>query len=237
MLVLRQRDLPADVPLHKETVIENREAIRESNEYVREGNILIFEAPQRKGKTLGATIWACDSYRHRRRIFSTIKFGFPHEKLDFYKLKLATEQGQSPFLNGHIFVDELNFYLDARASMSKANRDFSAFLLQTKKQGCIMTGTTHAIKSLEMRFRDNYDYRIIPEVYPKYPGTPKVIRLLIKNGPVQPRLNKVITLNCTPYLGLYNTREIYNPFAAAPPATSNGRNPSTNHVRLQPFGG
>lgn len=235
MLSLLPRDFP--VPLGKEVVATTKESMRETNEHIREGNIIIFEAPQRKGKTLGATIWACDSFRHNRKVFSTIKFGFPYEKLDFYKLKLATDQGQSPFVNGHIFVDELNFYLDARASMSKVNRDFSAFLLQTKKQGCLMTGTTHAVKSLEMRFRDNYDYKITPSVYPKYPEKPKIIRMVIQNGPTQPRLNKVITMNCEAYLGLYDTREIYNPFSSMPTANPGGKSPSTNHARLPKFSG
>lgn len=231
MNVLREEDIPS------ETVTSNRDAMQEGHEYVREGNILIFEAPQRKGKTLGATIWAVDSYRHKRKVYSTINFNFPHEKLDFYKLRLSEAEGQSRLRNGHLFVDELNFYLDSRASMSKVNREFSSFLLQTKKQGCIMTGTTHAIKSLEMRFRDNYDYSITPEVYPKYPGTPKVIKMLIRNGPTQPRMNKTITLNCEPYLRLYDTHNVYNPFSSMPAANAGGKSPLTHHPRLPKFSG
>lgn len=223
--------------VHKEILQSNADNIAEGQEYIREGNVLIFEAPQRKGKTLGATIWACDSYTHGRKVFSTIKFAFPYEKLDFYKLRLAQENGKSPFLNGHIFVDELNFYLDSRASMSKVNRDFSAFLLQSKKQGCLMTGTTHAIKSLEMRFRDNYDYSITPEVYPKYPDTPKIIKMTIRNGPMQPRLSKVIKLDVSPYLSLYDTREIYNPFSSMPTANPGGKSPAVHHARLPKFSG
>jgi hypothetical protein len=248
MLVLRNADLPQPLTLQqhapngnyipKEDLQAVQDSINEAQEYVREGNVLIFEAKQRKGKTLGATIWAVDSYRHGRQVYSTIEFKFPHKKLDFFKLKLGMQDGEkNELINAHIFVDELNFYLDARASMSKANRDFSAFLLQTKKQGCIMTGTTHAIKSLEMRFRDNYDYSITPEVYPKYPGKPKYIRMLIRNGPAQANLSKVITMNCEAYLRLYDTRSIYNPFQSMPSAAPGGKNPSVHHPRLPKFTG
>lgn len=84
-----------------------------------------------------------------------------------------------------------------------------------------MTGTTHALKSLEMRFRDNCDFIIRPEVFPKYPATPKYIKLRILNGLTQPKMDKTLTLNCTPYLSLYDTRSIYNPFSSIPKGQPN----------------
>lgn len=195
----------------KQNIIQAQAEVRE---HVAEGNVIIFEAPQRWGKTLGATIWAVDSYKCGREIYSTIEFKFPHKKLDFYKMKLSNDV--SPLLNAHLFVDELNFYLDARAAMSKVNREFSSFLLQVKKQGLLVTGTTHALKYLELRFRENYDYRINPQVFPKYPGTPKIIRMKITNGPTQKKMSKVVTMECGPYLKLYNTLNVYNPFSSIP---------------------
>lgn len=176
-----------------------------------EGLTLIFEAKQRKGKTLGLTMFALDAYQHGQRVFSNYQLGFPHDPLDFSEIKLAGG-GESPFWNGFIATDELNFFFDARTSMKGANIEYSKFLLQQKKQGCTLAGTTHDLYSLDVRIRENHDYLIKPRVYPAYPAAPEIIQMKIENGPLQSHFRKTLTLDCRPYLGLYDTFAVYDPF-------------------------
>jgi hypothetical protein len=184
-------------------------------EHVPEGLTLIFEQKQRKGKTLGGVIWALDSFQCGRRVFSNIQLGFAHEPIQFNELKLV--DGTSPYWNGHIFIDELNFYFDCRRSMKQENIEASAFLLQQKKQGCHLTGTTHDLMSLDMRIRDNYDFLIRPEVFPEYPAVPQIIKMVVETGPLQEyRRPRTLTLECAPFLGLYDSFAVYDPFKPRP---------------------
>lgn len=178
--------------------------------YVPEGYIIVFEAPQRYGKTLSGVIWALDAYQKKRNVFSNIQLGFPHKPLEFNEVQL--EDNQSRFWNGHIFIDELNFYYDSRRSLTGANINFGSFMLQQKKQGCNLTGTTHSLSSLDLRFREHYDFLIRPTVYPKFPKKPDYVRMQITNGPLQAAFDKTITLRCDFALGLYDSFAVYDPF-------------------------
>lgn len=190
--------------------VETFKAFRKIREHVPEGLTIIFPAPQRRGKTLGMTIWALDAFQHGRTVWSNIQFGFPHNPLEFQDIKL--KDGPSRYWNGHVAIDELNFFFDARKSISGPNIEFGSFLLQQKKQGCNITGTTHDISYLDLRLRDNYDYAIIPTVYPAYPNPPTILKMVIENGPLQAPMRKVLALDCRPYLGLYDSFAVYDPF-------------------------
>ena len=179
-------------------------------EYIPEGNALIFEGPQRVGKTMAMVAFALDGLQNGRTVFSNLALKFKHEPLEFDEIKL--QDGQSKYWNGHICIDELNFYYDARRSMTGANQQFGAFLLQQKKQGCNLTGTTHDLYSLDVRLRSNYDYLIRPQVYPKFPHKPEVLKMVITNGPLQATYRRKITIDCRPLLGLYDSFAVYDPF-------------------------
>lgn len=184
-------------------------------QHVPEGSTVLFEAPQREGKTLGAVMFALDAYQHGRRVFSNIQLGFDHEPLEFTDVKLA--DGQSKFWGGHVFIDELNFFFGGRRSMSEENIQFAAALLQQKKQGCNLTGTTHNILDLDVILREHHDYLIKPKVYPAYPEPPVIIKLEIHSGPLQRwRPPRTLTLDCRPYLGLYDSFAVYDPFKRKP---------------------
>lgn len=179
--------------------------------FIPEGQITLWEAFQRKGKTLGLTIKAYQAFKKERPVFTNYDVTFEHRKLDFSEIVL--HEGRSPFFGGHIAIDELNFLFDGRNSMSRDNREFSAQLLQQKKQGCNLEGTTHDVESLDVRIRDNHDWVINPEVYPAYPEKPVLMKLRIRNGPLQPYTRKVIgPFDIRPYLGMYDTLAIHNPF-------------------------
>lgn len=178
--------------------------------YVPEGNLIIFDAPQRHGKTMAMVAFALDAYQNGRTVFSNIQLGFPHQPLEFDELELET--GGAKFWNGHIAIDELNFYYDARRSLSGANIKFGTFLLQQKKQGCNLTGTTHDLFSLDLRLRQAFDFLIEPKVFPAFPETPQVLRLEISNGPMQAEFSRTVTFDCRFLMGLYDSFAVYNPF-------------------------
>lgn len=180
------------------------------SEYIPEGQTILFEGPQRRGKTLAGVLYALNAHQKGRNVFSNIHLEFPHKPLEFWDLEL--EDGSRRYWNGHIFIDELNFFFDSRASMSKANKQFAAYLLQQKKQGCNLTGTTHNLSYLDVRLRQNYDYIIRPSVYPEYPETPKTLTLHIENGPLQRHLSRKVQINIEPFLGLYDSFQVYDPF-------------------------
>lgn len=210
-----------------EVALEGLDAITPITDYVPEGHTVVFDAPQRRGKTLAAVVLAFDSWRDGRDIFSNIKLGFPHAPLEFDELVLA--DGKSKYRGGHIFVDELNFFYDCRKSMSKDNRRFGAFLLQQKKQGCHLTGTTHSVDYLDLRFRQNYDIHIEPTVYPAYPRRPEILKLRITNGPLQAPFEKVIKLRCEDFLGLYDSSAVYDPFRKKVPTPPAAPAPAAHH--------
>lgn len=194
----------------REALVDIGEVIPLKKQFIPEGLTILFEGPQRVGKTLGGVIWTVDAYQHGRNVFTNIQLGFPHDPLDFRDIRL--EDGRSRYWNGHIFIDELNFFFDARRSLSAQNIEFGAFLLQQKKQGCNLTGTTHDVNYLDLRLRDNYDFKIRPRVFPRYPQRPKVIEMRIENGPTQPSLHRAIRIACEPFLALYDSAAVYDPF-------------------------
>lgn len=191
-------------------VIQRMSHVRE---YVPEGSTTVFDAPQRKGKTLAGVLWGLDAWQNGRTFFPSMPVGFPHEPLEFTEIDLEDAENNRRFWNGHIYVDELNFYFDARRSMSKDNRKFGTFLLQQKKQGCNLTGSTHNINYLDLRIRQNHDYLIHPEVFPPYPEVPQVLIMRIEGGPLVGAFYKKIALEIKPvFLELYDSFQVYNPF-------------------------
>jgi hypothetical protein len=178
--------------------------------HIPEGLTMLFEAPQREGKTLSDVIWGLNYFQEGRKIFSNIQLGFPHEPLEFGEMRL--EDGSSKYRNGYILIDELNFFLKARGHATELNQKALPFLLQQKKQGCIFTGTTHNLLDLDVVLREHFDFLVKPEVWPKFPLPPQILRMIITNGPLQKRFYKKITLDCRPFLGLYDSFAVYDPF-------------------------
>ncbi len=186
--------------------------------HIPEGYTILFEAAQREGKTLSDVIWALDAYQKGRTIHSNIQLGFPHQPLEFNEMRL--EDGLSKYHNGYILIDELNFFLRSRGHQTELNQKAIPFLLQQKKQGCIFSGTTHNLLDLDVVLREHFDYLVKPEVFPKYPKPPQILKMEITNGPLQKKFYKKITLDCRPYLNLYDSFAIYDPFKNTPKAKS-----------------
>lgn len=206
--------------------------------YYTEGKIVIIEAPQRAGKTLTMSILALDEYiRSKVPVITNIAYEnpatglvkIPFKPLNFFEL---TMEKIGTFTNRPITIDELNFYLDSRGSMTKINRRFCQWLLQSKKMGISTYGTTHALGYLDLRFRENYDFLIQPTTFyehvvdengnviigpdGKTQKKPAILVMKWYNGPNQKHFRRTITVDFRKkpqLLGMYNTRNTFNPFA------------------------
>ncbi len=185
--------------------------------HIEEGKTILFEAPQRQGKTLGMSILAYDEYRnHKRQIYSNIEYSFPWKPLNFFELELSK---MDDLLESVMTIDELNFYLDNRASMTSVNRRACQWFLQSKKKGITTYGTSHDVFYLDLRLRQNFDYLIRTSVYPanRPKGVPpSVLKMEWINGPNQKHLHKTMKINLQvrkDLLGMYNTRNHINIFA------------------------
>lgn len=199
-------------------------------EHYREGKIVIIEAPQRAGKTLTMSILAYEEYyNNHAEILTNIAYEnpitkqltIPYKPLNFFEL---TMEKIGVYKNRAITIDELNFYLDSRGSMTKVNKRFCQWLLQSKKMGIDTYGTTHGLHYLDLRFRENFDFLVQPQTYyqdiidDKGNTIKKPIGLKMRwfNGPNQKSFRKTITIDFRQkpkLLGMYNTRNTFNPFA------------------------
>lgn len=199
--------------------------------FYQEGRIVILEAPQRAGKTLGMSILALDEYiKCRQPVITNIAYEdpvtglvrIPYKPLNFFELTME-KIGQ--FTNRPITIDELNFYLDSRGSMTKINRRFGQWLLQSKKMGISTYGTTHSLQYLDLRFRENFDYLVQPttlyhnvfnEQLRVEEKKPAVLVMKWYNGPNQKHFRRTITIDFRKrpdLLGMFNSRNVFNPFA------------------------
>lgn len=202
-----------------------------SSSYYKEGRITIIEGPQRSGKTLAMSILALDEYiATRERVITNIAYEapdtglvkIPYKPLNFFEL---TMEKIGIFGNRAITIDELNFYLDSRGSMTKINRRFCQWLLQSKKMGINTYGTTHNLGYLDLRFRENFDFLIQPttiyhnvynELLQIEEKKPALLVLKWYNGPNQKHFRRTITIDFRvkpALLGMYNSRNVFNPFA------------------------
>lgn len=199
------------------------------SQFYREGKITIIEGPQRSGKTLAMSILALDEYASRRnKVLTNIayenpetkKLRIPYEPLNFFELTMDKIE---TFLNRCITIDELNFYLDNRGSMTKINRMFCQWLLQSKKMGINTYGTTHNLHYLDLRFKENFDFLIRPTtiyetiiIGSNEIKKPRFLVLKWYNGPNQKHFRKTIRVDFhkkPELLNLYNTRHVFAPFA------------------------
>jgi hypothetical protein len=200
-------------------------------EYYKEGRITVIEGPQRSGKTLGMSILALDEYiACRQPVITNIAYEapdtglvkIPYKPLNFFEL---TMEKIGTFTNRPITIDELNFYLDSRGSMTKINRRFCQWLLQSKKMGINTYGTTHNLGYLDLRFRENFDFLVQPttiyqtiwnEVLRIEERKPALLVMKWFNGPNQKHFRRTITIDFRKkpqLLGMYNSRHVFNPFA------------------------
>lgn len=179
----------------------------------KEGKIVLMEGKQSSGKSLTAALWTYSDYCKGRPVYSNIGLKFPHKPLNFFDLTMRDKNGE---LEGAtLFIDELNFYCDSRGSTTKLNKEFTQFILQVNKSDINVYGTTHEVSFLDLRLRKHFDYLVKPTCLPIRRADyepPRVLKMDISNGPKQRAFHKTPSIDPTPYLGLYNTKNRINPF-------------------------
>ena len=104
------------------------------------------------GKTLFLTYLAYKSYKNNLTVYSNYHLAFN------YKPIILNETFN--YENCFIAFDEMHVYFDSRSSISRFNKIFSYFVLQTRKRNVTLCCTAQLYSSLDKRVRNVAD-RII----------------------------------------------------------------------------
>lgn len=123
--------------------------------------IISFEGRMGTGKTLTMSAFAYEeALTTGQRIFSNYHLNIPYTKIvpaEFVSIIESEELFNCIFL-----LDEAGIYMDARASSTKLNRLFTAFVMQTRKRGCDLYISTQHIDMLDKRLRRSVNIRVRP---------------------------------------------------------------------------
>lgn len=222
-LQLLQNNLPGPV-------IDDMMGDSSGSQIYKEGKTIIYQAPQRGGKTLSMAIVTKDEaikVKNNIDVLTNVAFQrpetqaitIPFRPLNFFEL---TMEKIKYFNNRVIDIDELNFYISSRACMTKVNRRFCEYLLQSKKMGIINQGTSHNLYYLDIIYRENFDYLVLPEmryeqirVGSQMIKKPRAVIMRWMNGPNQKPMRSTVPVDFHKFpnlLGLYDTRFTFNPF-------------------------
>lgn len=128
-------------------------------------DITAFLGEMSSGKTLFMSMMAY--YWHKfygKTIYSNYNLTFPFKPItdDFFM------DFMNPKWNLHdciLIVDELTVHMDARCSMSKKNKMYSYFILQSKKRNVKLYFTAQVFRQVDLRLRNHTYYTVFPAVY------------------------------------------------------------------------
>jgi hypothetical protein len=99
-----------------------------------------------------------DSKERNRRIISNLVLSFSNNLIS-QKFFDSFSEGQSQELfDVDLDIDELHIFLDSRSSTFKGNKYLSYFILQTRKRGVELKGTTQFYNQIDKRLRKVCDY-------------------------------------------------------------------------------
>jgi len=115
---------------------------------------------QGSGKTLMMVEVARKAYEKGKKIYSNVDLKFPYEKLDYNKII------NCEYENGIVIIDEIHRLLPARGSMRKINIDIvDGFLSMVRKKNLEVYGSTQLEYKVDIRFRDEWDFRYYCKKY------------------------------------------------------------------------
>lgn len=99
-----------------------------------------------------------DNKDKNRRIISNLILNFTSTQIS-QKFFDTFAQGQTQELfDLDLGIDEMHIFLDSRSSTSKGNKYLSYFILQTRKRGVELKGTTQFYNQIDKRLRKVCDY-------------------------------------------------------------------------------
>jgi hypothetical protein len=118
------------------------------------GRIFGFFGNIGSGKTLALTRFGYLHFLKGYKVYANYHLSFPHVKIDPDFLEKIVS-GNVVFKGNNIFLlDEIQMYIDSRASASKRNRIISYFIMQIRKKSIILGFTAQMLHTVEKRLRD-----------------------------------------------------------------------------------
>lgn len=118
--------------------------------------ILGFCGTVGSGKTLSMTEQAYRYHQQGLKIYANYGLSFEHEVLTKKRFNELIED-QEELQDCVILLDEIQIWLDSRASMGKKRRIITYFLLQTRKRNVRLLYTTQFFHQIDKRLRDVSD--------------------------------------------------------------------------------
>jgi len=128
--------------------------------------IVIYIGRRGSGKTLTMVKDAWAYHCGGRRILSNMEgltFGKYITNDEILKIDKNSDIDNVVFL-----IDEMQIFFDSRRSMNKSALNFSNFVQQIRKRGCIILGTTQFSNSIDKRIRDHTDIVAKPKYKEEY---------------------------------------------------------------------
>lgn len=174
------------------------------------------------GKTLSLVYFLYNDAKAGRKILTNINLKLPKpldNKVVFLnKDKIINifeelKSGNIDITGSTIGIQEIHNYIDSRNSMSKKNRVFSYFILQSRHFGGRGRGVdiiydTQDFNQVDVRLRRNTDFYLRPMIVKKKLGKPEIIYLELI-GKVGHRLQEFSkTINVYNMLKYYDTHEV-----------------------------
>lgn len=175
--------------------------------------LICIEGGLGSGKTIMLVRYLYKDYLKNKNIIANLKLNnMKYSSINFKDLLANNETLE--FNNSTIGIDEITVFIDCRTSISKRNKIFSYFVLQSRKRDVNVYFTTQDIGMLDFRVVDHTEIIILCEKiynennnelahYRKY----TIIDLRNKR---KPHLTTFI-MNISKYYHLYDTNQIIEP--------------------------
>lgn len=113
--------------------------------------IHVFIGNLGSGKTLSMVYHGYKEFLKGRKIYSNFNLDFEHEKLTFKMIKDYVKTSNQ-LKNCVLLLDELHILIDSRSSFK--NKLLTYFILQTRKRGVDLYGTTQFFGQVDVRLRN-----------------------------------------------------------------------------------
>lgn len=113
--------------------------------------LIILEGGLGTGKTIMMLRYLLRDYNNKHDIYANFGIkNIKYNKIDISEL-LEYEKENIDFTNATIGIDEITVFVDCRTSISRSNRIFSYFILQSRKRNVNVYCTTQSCSMLDKR--------------------------------------------------------------------------------------
>lgn len=116
--------------------------------------------------------------------------------------------------NSTVFIQEMHNYADSRNATSNKNKVFSYWILQSRHTGegsCDIIYDTQRIGQVDLRLRNNTDYKLYPEIVKRIDDknkTPYEIKVTLNYMKGQTFKEEFFSFPCSEAMKYYDTHEI-----------------------------